>query len=248
MSDSEIAAWIQASPQWAIFATIVAGGIWALIGAQRARRMEAARWLHQMNLDFYKHQEFDRLRIDFDRNFSGTVGRVLQLQILHGMDVLDDKDTAYALQIDNYLNYFENLLYLVECDHLTRRDLEAMYAYWLSLFSLDGNAAVRVYAATFGYERVARQTRGREIAQICCSEQLAEKFQANPTGIVQIEGTASNLRLVTFSNQETALAAIKSIGPSIQVSCGPMTATNSTTKTDVWFVDPPSRAQGIHAD
>jgi hypothetical protein len=247
MSDSAIAAWIQAAPQWGVFITILFGGIWALVSARRLRKMEAARWLHQMNQDFYKHQEFDRIRIDFERNFSGTVGRILQVQILQGTDVLDDKDLTYAVQLDNYLNYFENLLYLVECNHLTRRDLEAMYAYWLSLFSLDKNAAVRVYAATFGYERVARQARGSEIALVCCSEDLVKTFQTTVNSILQTERTASNRWLITFPDQPAALAAITSIEPAVQVTCGPVKSTPSNGTVDAWFVDSPSRAQGVHA-
>jgi hypothetical protein len=237
-----MAAWVQAFPQWAIFIALLVGGIWALVTARRVRRMEAARWLHQMNQDFYKHEKFNSIRIDFDQRFSGTVGRVLQMQIFKGAEMLSEPDQHYALEIDNYLNYFENLLYLVECRHLTSRDLEAMYAYWLSLFALGENSVVRVYAATFGYERIARQAGGKEVARVSCQSELArdleEQAQRLQLKVEKISSKSPDRSMFAFSNQLNALDVIKSLEATAHVTCRQFPGDRSEERIDVWCLDP----------
>lgn len=203
-SDVTVAgAWIQAAPQWAIFVTILAGGGWALWTARQAKRLEAVRWLQHMNVDFYRNVHFNPIRIDLEHRYEETVGRVLRIQLLHGVRGLDADSVVYAQQVDNYLNYFENLLYMIEVGQLRVSDVRAMYQYWLELMSGDEYGAIRAYAATFGYERLAKYLSAGAVVTVCAPVE---------EGSAHADHDGCGRPLARFKHADEAREALRLIG------------------------------------
>lgn len=204
-------AWIQVAPQWALFVTVLAGGLWAVLTALRARRFEAIRWLQQMNADFYRNPQFNPIRSDLEHSYPQTVARVLQIQMIDGIPKLEKDAVGYAREIDNYLNYFENLLYMVEAGQIDPCDVDAMYHYWLSLFRRSEYGAVRAYAAAFGYERLARHLEAEPVRAICGSK--------IGVGAVDMGSGSCGHSIVVFEKAEDALVALREVKGKAAVSC-----------------------------
>lgn len=180
MNDAIAAAIIQAVPQAIVSIGAVAAGFWALHTYRRSRRLEAAKWLQQLYVDFYTSPTFDDMRIDLEYTYFQATAPIIQKRISDRHVVLSRDEMRYLRHFDNFLNYFENLLYLRECDQIERADILAIFDYWFELMRRDAFGALRTYTA-FGFERLATEL----IAEPCRSvfltaEQLDEVARASP--------------------------------------------------------------------
>jgi gamma-glutamylcyclotransferase (GGCT)/AIG2-like uncharacterized protein YtfP len=190
MNDTIVAAIIQAVPQAIVSLGAVAAGLWALHTYRRSRRLEAAKWLQQLYADFYASEKFDEMRIDLEYEYFRATAPVVQKRISDRHVPLSKDEMRYLRHFDNFLNYFENLLYLRECEQVQRDDILAIFDYWFSLMRRDAFGAVRTYTA-FGFERLAAELQAEPCrAVFLTEEQIRQLAQSAP---------ASHLKFATMS-------------------------------------------------
>jgi hypothetical protein len=146
---------------WSAFGQVLLGvgavvaGVWAVYIYGKSRRLEAARWLHGFFLTFYTHPELIAARNTLTYEFASSTAELLELRINDRDVTLNDAEQEQLRLADLILNYFEEIIYLEEEGHLSRRDRDLFFDYWLALVRKPDRAALRRYAARCGYEYVA---------------------------------------------------------------------------------------------
>jgi gamma-glutamylcyclotransferase (GGCT)/AIG2-like uncharacterized protein YtfP len=136
----------------------VAAAAWAIFTYRKARRAEAAQWLHGLFRDFYKDEGMVAAREVLEYDFDEVVAGILELRVTDRQVPLADHERETLRQIDLVLNYFEQLLYLEHEGHLAPHDREVFFQYWFDLIKDPERAALRRYLAKCGYERCAAWT------------------------------------------------------------------------------------------
>jgi hypothetical protein len=170
------------------------------------------RWLHQKCEDFYKGSQFDQMRTDIEFR-ADYFSSVLLPQITGDLATLSADDRTYARQIDNFLNYFESIFYLVDCRQLDGRDVEAMFEYWLGVLKRPDHRVTRIYARNLGYERLARHLCGDTVrALVAPPTTLGLETAAGHVGAFQVTTAHGEQRTARCYEDETAtLAALRGL-------------------------------------
>jgi gamma-glutamylcyclotransferase (GGCT)/AIG2-like uncharacterized protein YtfP len=140
----------------------VSAGLWTLFNYRKNRRVEAARWLHGVFRDFYLDDRFAEVRATLEYEYRDQAGPLLERRLTDRDVQLTERDQELLFQLDTLLNYFEHVLYLEHEKHLEKRDRQAIFEYWFEVLSSDDCAALRRYAASFGFERVADTLQARQ--------------------------------------------------------------------------------------
>jgi len=135
----------------------VVGGAWAVYGYRKARRAEAARWLHQVFKDFYTEPELIAGRELMEYDFDERLGPLLLLRVTDRHVNLSSPQRTDLRRIDLVLNYFEQLLYLQSEAHVLKRDTEVFFEYWFGIMHARDRAGLRRYLAKCGYERCSAE-------------------------------------------------------------------------------------------
>lgn len=133
----------------------VIGGFWALYNYHRTRRAEAATWLQGVFRDFYLADTFRDVRLLLEYSFDQEAGPLLERRITDRHVPISSEDVALLEKLDTLLNYFEHVLYLEEARQITRKDRQSVFEYWFDIMESEKRAALRKYAARFGFERVS---------------------------------------------------------------------------------------------
>ncbi|MBA2725515.1 MAG: gamma-glutamylcyclotransferase [Actinobacteria bacterium] len=133
----------------------VAAGVWTLINYRRTRRAEAAHWLQGVFRDFYLDDRFREIKLEMEYHYGDRLGPLLERRVTDAHVPVSADDKALLEQLDVLLNYFEHVIYLERERHLTTQDRQAVFEYWFDLMEAPDRAAIRRYAAWFGFERVA---------------------------------------------------------------------------------------------
>jgi gamma-glutamylcyclotransferase (GGCT)/AIG2-like uncharacterized protein YtfP len=147
--------------QWNAFGNVLLGvgavtaGIWTLFNYRRSQRAEAARWLQGVFRDFYLDDRFRDIKLLMEYHYDARLGPLLERRLTDSHVPVTSDEQALLEQLDTLLNYFEHVIYLEHERHLTKRDRQAVFEYWFDLMQAPGRAAIRRYAAWFGFERVA---------------------------------------------------------------------------------------------
>ncbi len=165
------AAIIQAIPQAFLSFGAVAAGVWAVYNYRDARRLEAARWMQQLYSDFYNTPRFDDLRLCLEYKYEETIAPLVQKRLTDRHLVLNDDEMHQLRLFDNFLNYFENILYLLEQKRVQRKDVIALFEYWLGLMRSDRYGALRGYLA-FGFERLAKELKAKVVTRAVILEEF----------------------------------------------------------------------------
>lgn len=155
-----ITEWLASSAQVIIAIGGIGAGCWAIYAYSQARKLEAARWQKQIFDDFFLSGKFDRVREALEFDYDSGLGRVIELTVRAGGDPLKTGERALLLELDNFLNLIEYVLYLEQDKgQIGSGDREALLGYWLEVIADAEHASLRDYVSQFGYERVARIVR-----------------------------------------------------------------------------------------
>lgn len=147
--------------EWNAFGNVLLGvgavsaGVWTLLHYRRGRRAEAARWLQGVFRDFYLDDRFRDIKLEMEYHYSERLGPLLERRVTDAHVPVTADDQALLEQLDTLLNYFEHVIYLEREGHLTTGDRKAVFEYWFDLMEAPDRAAIRRYAAWFGFEHVA---------------------------------------------------------------------------------------------
>jgi gamma-glutamylcyclotransferase (GGCT)/AIG2-like uncharacterized protein YtfP len=147
--------------EWSAFGTVLLGlgaitaGAWTLFNYRRSRRAEAAHWLQGVFRDFYLEDRFRKIKLLMEYEYPEKLAPLLERRVTDRHVPVTAEETALLDQLDMLLNYFEHVIYLEREGHFKQRDRQAVFEYWFDLMGADERAAIRRYAAWFGFERVA---------------------------------------------------------------------------------------------
>jgi hypothetical protein len=158
-----ITEWLASIAQVTIAIGGIGAGCWAVYAYTQARRLEAARWQKHIFDDFFLSGKFDRVREALEFGYADGLGRVIELTLRDGGVQLKTGDRALLLELDNFLNLIEYVLYLEQDKgQISSADRVALLGYWLDVVADPTHASLRSYVARFGYERVAELVRASE--------------------------------------------------------------------------------------
>lgn len=155
---SELMKWVELAGKIATPIGGVVAGIWALRIYHRAKRREAAQWMHEIFQRFQLGEEFTHAKRIFDFQYSDEVEPILAALVSGGNSALRDSEITAVDGIDRLLNYLEHVVYLADNGHVKWRDSLAYFQYWFDLLSEAERGALRRYLVRFGYERLAKIT------------------------------------------------------------------------------------------
>lgn len=215
MTDPTVqAALIQAAPQFLLVVAACIGAGWAVYNHHKRQRLEAARWLQQLYSEFYNSVRFDEMRIGLEYRYLGMVAPIIQKRISDRHLVLSQSEQEFLRHFDNFLNYFENILYMLESKQVRRSDVLAMFEYWMDLMRSDPFGILRAYTA-FGFERLAGELGAVPVRHVFLTDrQLAVVAQQAPalsarlgtgqSGSVRIAGESPGVRDLDLSCEVSA--------------------------------------------
>jgi gamma-glutamylcyclotransferase (GGCT)/AIG2-like uncharacterized protein YtfP len=129
--------------------------VWTVFNYRRGQRAEAARWLQGVFRDFYLEDRFRDIKLVMEYGYDTQLGPLLERRVTDAHVPATADEQALLEQLDMLLNYFEHVIYLEQERHLAKRDRQAVFEYWFELMQAPDRAAIRRYAAWFGFERVA---------------------------------------------------------------------------------------------
>jgi gamma-glutamylcyclotransferase (GGCT)/AIG2-like uncharacterized protein YtfP len=147
--------------EWYAFGTnvlavgAIGGGLWAVYNYRKTKRAEAARWLQGLFRDFYTNAPMVAARELVEYDYEEKAEALLQLRITDRHVVLSRTERDELRQLDLFLNYLEQIIYLEEEGHLERRDVDVFFQYWFEQLRFPERATLRRYLARCGYEKCA---------------------------------------------------------------------------------------------
>ncbi|MBV8686402.1 MAG: hypothetical protein JOZ90_06565 [Alphaproteobacteria bacterium] len=158
MDAHAIKEWSNALAPYVAFFT----AFWAILTYRRAKKVEVARLQKQIFDDVYLSGRFGRIRHALDLDFQAKIVPIL-VRIKEGREgELGQEERALLLELDDFLNLIEYVLYLEQDKKLiTAHDREALLAYWIELVGDTEHAALRDYLA-YGYERLAKCVKSKD--------------------------------------------------------------------------------------
>lgn len=136
-------------------ALLVAGG-WSLKNYRRSKRIEAAKWLHDLGQEFQFSNDLEIGKFLLDFKYQETVEPLLSSLIFHWDKGLNDSQLKTSVELDKVLNQFEHLLFLQSNGHITKQDRDVYFGYWFGLLKDPKRGALRRYCANFGYDQLAK--------------------------------------------------------------------------------------------
>ncbi len=132
------------------------GGVWAVITYSRNRRFQAANWLKDLFKDVYLNDYFNKARSRIEYNFMEEVAPVLQKRITNRSIPTNEREQNLLLEIDNFLNMFEVILYLRGNRQIKRSDMFSVFRYWFyDLIKREEHALLRSYILEFHFKSIS---------------------------------------------------------------------------------------------
>lgn len=127
---------------------------WAILTYRRAKKVEVARLQKQIFDDLYLSGKFTVVRELLDLDYEKKVAPILRHALRDEDEQLSKEDRSILIELDNFLNLIEYVLYL-EADKklITPGDRKALLAYWIEI--VGRGTDMRDYLSRYGYERLA---------------------------------------------------------------------------------------------
>jgi hypothetical protein len=142
-------AWAGALAPYLAFFT----AFWAILTYRRGKTVEVARLQKQIFDDVYLSGKFDAVRHAIDLDFATRMAPILDIVAKGDETRLGKEDRALLLELDNFLNLIEYVLYLEQDKKLmTKDDRKTLLAYWIGL--VCDHRPLRDYVSRYGYERL----------------------------------------------------------------------------------------------
>ena len=130
---------------------LIIAGAWSLNTYHRSKRVEAAKWLHELAQTFQFSENLEQGKFLLDFKYQEVVEPILSMLIFHRNKDLNDAQRKISFEMDKVLNQFEHLLYLQSNGHISKQDRDVYFGYWFGLFAKPKFGVLRRYCANFGY-------------------------------------------------------------------------------------------------
>ena len=128
---------------------------WAAYTYREGKKAEAARWQKHVFDDLFLSGNFDKVRESLEFEYRDRLAKVLELSMLGCDQNLGEADRKLLIELDNFLNLVEYVLYLEQDKHqIDAEDRQALLGYWLGLITDPSRSAIRFYVSHYGYERI----------------------------------------------------------------------------------------------
>lgn len=141
----------------AIAAVLV--GAAGVVTYRRAKRREAAQWMHEVFQRFQLAPEFDEARRMFEFQYRDVVEPLLAARVSGRNAVMLPFEWERCQQIDRLLSHLEHLRYMAAAGNARWSDCAAYFRHWFGLLNEADRGALRRYLVRFGYTRLAEYTR-----------------------------------------------------------------------------------------
>jgi hypothetical protein len=137
---------------------------WAIITYSRAKKVEVARLQKQIFDDLHLSGKFDRVREALDFDYASVVEPAID-RVMTGGASATKEDRALLLELDNFLNLIEYVLFLEQDTKLLNStDRLALLSYWVCWMRKPEHQRLRDYLEKFDYERLSKCLGSEEIA------------------------------------------------------------------------------------
>jgi hypothetical protein len=133
----------------------LSGGLWGLYTYQQAQRTLRGQWLGNIFADFYCKYSFENVRSKFEHNYDLDLRPLVQQRVTDRDIAIGEHEIGLLLELDNLLNYFENILYLEENGLLRKRERLALFQYWFEMLCEDEQGEIRAYINQTKWTRLA---------------------------------------------------------------------------------------------
>jgi len=121
----------------------ITAAFWALWVYRNNSRRERARWAESLYSRFYEKEELKQVRDMLDCDLGDP----------HVSELVAQESAAWT----DYLNFFEFMAYLQSSKQLSRRDVEALFSYYLGCLKKHPEAAAYIRNPAKGYENLRKQ-------------------------------------------------------------------------------------------
>jgi hypothetical protein len=132
------------------------GGAFGIATYFRDVRQKQTDWLYQLFEKFYEKPTYKQMRRALDCE-QGSEDELRRLKEQIASPENGDLEEDFA----DYLNFFEFIVRLVKRNRMQRKDMEAMFAYYLD--KLGEHEFVRQYVGAEGFEALDEELRRRHI-------------------------------------------------------------------------------------
>lgn len=139
----QIGHWLSANAQTIYYLMATAAAFVAVLTYRRNSTIEQARWLSTLYSKFYEAPDLKRIRMCLDES-SPNAPTITELVRNEDPDFTD------------YLNFFEFMAYLEERGQLSRRDVAALFDYYLRVLSKHKEVREYVLEDRNGYGYLKR--------------------------------------------------------------------------------------------
>lgn len=127
--------------EWLAIGTYLAAIVAAMASwfqYHRNSRRERTRWLFDLYQRFYENPGLKNMRVRIDWGDTAFVS--------------EEKDQQLMQELDDYLNFFEFIAYLLKRGELRRDEVLAMFDYPLHRIAADNSVSQHVGRPEYGYE------------------------------------------------------------------------------------------------
>jgi hypothetical protein len=142
---------------WVRNAALIAGVVWGLILYNRQRRLEQARWQRELFKDIYLNEKSYDARHKLEYAYTDDLAPILQKRLTNRDIPLKDDEIKLIVQLDNFLNVFENTLYYAKKKLVYGSDLDAILYYWFEIMKSPERGLLRRYLIDFGFRRIVER-------------------------------------------------------------------------------------------
>ena len=134
----QVGHWLVANAQTIYYLMATVGAFVAVLTYYRNSTIERARWLASLYSKFYEAPDLKRIRKCLDESPPNAAGVI---------DLVRNEDPDFT----DYLNFFEFMAYLENRRQLSRRDIAALFDYYLRVLSKHKDVREYVLEDRNGY-------------------------------------------------------------------------------------------------
>lgn len=151
MDSHAVREWASALVPYVAFFT----AFWAILTYRRAKKVEVARLQKQIFDDLFLSGKFAVIRELLDLDYEKSIAPLLR-RAQNQDERLAKADRSILIELDNFLNLIEYVLYL-EADKklITAGDRKALLGYWIKVVGRGEEIRAYVSNPDYSYERLA---------------------------------------------------------------------------------------------
>lgn len=134
---------------------VTVGAIGAVYTYRQAQALNRAKWVQELNHQFYDDALISETMRRIHHQWA-AYRALLSARIADPSQPISGDDQRTMEATDRFLNYLEQVLYLLEARVLSRRDIQSNFRHWFNVLAGPNFPELTTYARTFGFVRLGR--------------------------------------------------------------------------------------------